>query len=226
MNPVPPSSRTIPRSCEDGADMDLAASRRPVAGNTFDKYGSSDPVVRRVMAQFFRSLDRCWHQAGPIGSLLDVGCGEGWITRTWARRLPGAQVVGVDREDPRLRRHWDDAWEPNVRLQVADAHELPHPDGAFDVVCALELLEQVDDPEQVMRELTRCARRAVVVSVPREPLWRALNLASLRYVRALGNSPATRNHWGKRAFVDLVAGHASVERVETPLPWTLVLARP
>lgn len=206
--------------------MDLAASRRPAAGNAFDKYGSADPVVRRVMAGFFRSLDRCWRQAGPAETLLDVGCGEGLITRTWARRLPGAEVVGVDRDSPELRRHWNVAPEPNVTLAVADAHRLPYADDAFDVVCAIEMLEQADNPAVVLRELTRCARRAVIVSVPREPLWRALNVASGRYVRALGNSPGNRYHWSARAFEGAVAEHATVERVETPLPWTIVLARP
>ena len=206
--------------------MDLAESRRPVAGNAFDKYGSTDPVVRRVMSGFFRALDRCWAQAAPEGPVLDVGCGEGWITRTWARRLPGAQVVGVDREDPRLRRHWDEAREPNVTLGVADGHALPYEDGAFDVVTCIEVLEQVDDPDRFLAELSRVARRAVIVSVPREPLWRVLNVANGRYVRALGNSPATRNHWSQRAFVELVGEHATVERVEAPLPWTMVLARP
>lgn len=206
--------------------MGSPTSRRPVAGNTFDKYGSSAPVVRRVMSGFFRSLDRCWHQAGPAATLLDVGCGEGWVTRAWARRLPDARVVGVDREDPELRRHWNAASEPNVTLQVGDAHALPYADDAFDVVTAIEMLEQVGDPARVLRELTRCARRAVIVSVPREPLWRALNLASGRYVRALGNSPGTCNHWSASAFRGLVAEHARIERVETPLPWTIVLARP
>lgn len=206
--------------------MDVPASRPAVAGNSFDKYGSTDPVVRRVMSGFFGSLDRCWHQAGPAATLLDVGCGEGWITRTWARRLPDARVVGVDREDSELRRHWNAASEPNVTLQVADAHALPYADDAFDLVCAIEMLEQADDPAEVLREVTRCARRAVIVSVPREPLWRALNLASGRYVRALGNPPGTCNHWSASAFKGLVAEHADIERVETPLPWTIVLARP
>lgn len=206
--------------------MDLEASREPVAGNTFDKYGSTDPVVRRVMSGFFRSLDRCWAQAGPYDGLLDVGCGEGWVTRAWARRRPGAEVVGLDREDPRLRQQWNAAREPNVTFAVADAAALPYADRSFDVVTALEMLEQVDDPAGVLRELTRCARRAVIVSVPREPLWRGLNVASGRYLSALGNSPGNRHHWSSRAFSQLVAEHATVEIVETPLPWTIVLARP
>ena len=35
-------------------------------GNTFDKYGSSNPVVRRLMSGFHRTLDELWHQAAPV----------------------------------------------------------------------------------------------------------------------------------------------------------------
>jgi 2-polyprenyl-3-methyl-5-hydroxy-6-metoxy-1,4-benzoquinol methylase len=47
-----------------------------VTGNTYDKYGSTNPVVRRLMAAFERSLDELLGRAAP-SSLLDVGCGEG-----------------------------------------------------------------------------------------------------------------------------------------------------
>ena len=53
-------------------------------GNTFDKYGSANPVVRRLMAGFHGTLDELWARAAPE-SVLDVGCGEGVLTLDWAR---------------------------------------------------------------------------------------------------------------------------------------------
>jgi 2-polyprenyl-3-methyl-5-hydroxy-6-metoxy-1,4-benzoquinol methylase len=66
-----------------------------VTGNTYDKYGSTNPVVRRLMGGFQRTLDELFDRAEPT-SLLDVGCGEGLLVHRWAQRLGGRRVVGID----------------------------------------------------------------------------------------------------------------------------------
>ena len=65
-----------------------------VTGNTYDKYGSTNPVVRRLMAGFERTLDELWEKASPA-TILDVGCGEGVLTHRWAQNVEG-RVVGID----------------------------------------------------------------------------------------------------------------------------------
>ena len=55
-----------------------------------------------------------------------------------------------------------------------------------------------DDPERALDVLAGLARPWLIASVPREPLWRALNLARLSYVGDLGNTPGHLNHWSKR----------------------------
>jgi hypothetical protein len=49
--------------------------------------------------------------------------------------------------------------------------------------------------------MARCAERHLLVSVPREPLWRMLNMARGAYWPALGNTPGHLNHWSRRSFV-------------------------
>ena len=67
-----------------------------VTGNTYDKYGSTNPVARRMMAGFDGALDALLAQADP-GSILDVGCGEGVLGQRFALRLgEGSLVVWID----------------------------------------------------------------------------------------------------------------------------------
>jgi 2-polyprenyl-3-methyl-5-hydroxy-6-metoxy-1,4-benzoquinol methylase len=194
-----------------------------VTGNTYDKYGSENPVVRRMMAGFERSLDELLARAAPR-TLLDVGCGEGVLTHRWAQRLDG-RVVGLDLEDPAIQSEWDKRRAPNLDYRVMKAENLPFADGEFDVAAAIEVLEHVPDPEHTVSEMARVASGHLLVSVPREPLWRVLNMARGAYLRDLGNTPGHVNHWSRRGFVELLSRHGEVVETRSPFPWTMVLVR-
>lgn len=192
-------------------------------GNTYDKYGSANPVVRRLMAGFERNLGNLFAAAGPR-SVLDVGCGEGVLTERWAQRLEPGRVVGIDLEDPELAAQWR-ARPPhgNLEFRAMIAERLQFHDSEFDLVTATEVLEHVTDPELVLSEMARVARRHLIVSVPHEPLWRALNLARGAYVRELGNTPGHLNHWTRRSLAQLLGRYGEVVQVRAPFPWTMLL---
>jgi 2-polyprenyl-3-methyl-5-hydroxy-6-metoxy-1,4-benzoquinol methylase len=193
-------------------------------GNTFDKYGSANPVVRRMMAGFHAALDDLWGRAAPQ-SVLDVGCGEGVLTAQWAERLGDGRVVGIDLDDPKLRAEWARRERPNLSFQAVDATALPFAGGEFDLAAAIEVLEHVPEPERTLAEMARVAERWLLLSVPREPVWRAMNVARGAYLRALGNTPGHVNHWSRRSFLALAGRHGEVAEVRTPFPWTMVLVR-
>jgi 2-polyprenyl-3-methyl-5-hydroxy-6-metoxy-1,4-benzoquinol methylase len=195
-----------------------------VTGNTYDKYGSTNPVVRRLMGGFERTLDELFVQAQPT-SLLDIGCGEGVLTHQWAQRLGDARVVGIDLEDATLQAEWETRRAPNLEYRVMKAENLPFTDGEFDVATAIEVLEHVPDPAHTVAEMARCAQRHLLVSVPREPLWRMLNMARGAYLSDLGNTPGHLNHWSKRSFVRLLERHGTVVEARSPFPWTMLLVR-
>jgi ubiquinone/menaquinone biosynthesis C-methylase UbiE len=194
-----------------------------VTGNTYDKYGSTNPVVRRLMANFEGTLEELFRRAAP-GSLLDVGCGEGVLTHAWAQRIEG-RVVGIDLDDPQLHEQWKRRQAPNLEYRVMKAESLPFADNEFEVASAIEVLEHVPDPEHTVSEMARVASGHLLVSVPREPLWRGLNMARGAYLRDLGNTPGHVNHWSKRGFVQLLSRYGAVEEARSPFPWTMLLVR-
>jgi ubiquinone/menaquinone biosynthesis C-methylase UbiE len=190
-------------------------------GNTYDKYGSSNPIERRLMATFMARLDDAL-PAVPPERILEVGVGEGEVADRVAQRYPDAFVTGIDLPDPSLADHWS---SKRFAASFADIEQLPFGDAGFDLVLAIEVLEHVPDPAAALRELRRVARGDVVFSVPREPIWRVANLARGKYWGDLGNTPGHIQHWSRSAFVRQVGAHFDVTTVHSPTPWTMVAAR-
>jgi ubiquinone/menaquinone biosynthesis C-methylase UbiE len=204
--------------------MSSAPAADVPTGNTYDKYGSQNPVVRRLMAGFERTLDELFTQAAPR-SVLDVGCGEGVLSLQWAQRVAPGRVVGIDLADPKLAAEWTTREAPNLEFTTMAAEQLSFADDEFDLVAATEVLEHVPDPARVLAEMARVASGHLLVSVPHEPLWRVLNVARGAYVRQLGNTPGHLNHWTRRGFVKLLSDFGHVTEVRSPFPWTMLLVR-
>jgi SAM-dependent methyltransferase len=191
-------------------------------GNTYDKYGTANPIERRVMANFFATLERALPTAAP-SRILEVGAGEGEVVgRVIHDRWPAVPMAVLDLPDPTLAGHWR---QRDLAGIFGSATALPLPDRCVDLVLAIEVLEHVDDPAGALREIARVAGADVVLSVPREPIWRALNVARGKYWRDLGNTPGHIQHWSSKTFVELVSQHLEVTGTWQPLPWTLVRAR-
>ncbi len=86
-------------------------------------------------------------------NVLDVGCGAGFLTNELARQ--GFAVTGLDASVQSLEvaRHYDATG--SVRYETGDANNLPYPAGTFEVACAMDLLEHVEQPARVIGEISR-----------------------------------------------------------------------
>ena len=194
-----------------------------VIGNHTQKYTARNPAIRLLTERWVANLDGVLGRVGdhePVRRALEVGCGEGVIADRLHHRF--GEVVALDLPDAGLRDDWRRYQGP--RFLHANAHQLPFGDGQFDVVVAAEVLEHLPDPARGLQEMARVGRRHLVLSVPREPVFRSCNLVAGRYVRDLGNTPGHLNHWSRRSFVRFVSQVAEVRGVTCPFPWTCVWA--
>lgn len=189
------------------------------AGNTYDKFNTTNPIARRMM-QGFESDFTVLFQRTQAQRILEVGCGEGHMLRIM-RQASDAQLFGLDVDIPVLKQAA--VLCPDAGLAFVDGHHLSYPADAADLVVACEVLEHVARPERVLEEIARVTSRWVILSVPREPIWRVLNMARGRYLADLGNTPGHINHWSTGAFVSLAAKVFSVIDVRQPFPWTMLL---
>jgi len=194
-----------------------------VIGNRYDKYGSKNPVVRGLMAGFDRGLHELLDLTGAPGAILEVGCGEGHVTAKLAARFPGARVLGTDFSQAIV----DEArtLHPALEFRACSIYDAPSL-GRWDLIVACEVFEHLEAPARALDAVCRAASSQVLITVPREPLWRLLNLARGRYWSALGNTDGHVQHWSRGALLRFVASRLDVVAVRAPLPWTQVLGRP
>ncbi|MBC7742593.1 MAG: 3-demethylubiquinone-9 3-O-methyltransferase [Bdellovibrionaceae bacterium] len=85
--------------------------------------------------------------------VLDVGCGGGFLSNALAEA--GLRVTGVDLSEESLHVAHKHDLTQTVTYQKADAYHLPFPDQTFEVVTAMDFLEHVEDPAEVIKEFSR-----------------------------------------------------------------------
>lgn len=191
-----------------------------IVGNVFDKYGSRNPIYRRLVQAYFHQLEDFLTKVRPR-RMLEVGCGEGFVGGWLSAKIANAQVFALDLSVGMLRdashRH------SSVRFVAGDGYSLPFVDGSFDLVLCLEMLEHLERPADALREVRRVSGGFLIASVPDEPIWRILNVVRGVYWRRLGNTPGHVQHWNRRGFLNLLAADWGVREVAAPLPWMMAL---
>jgi ubiquinone/menaquinone biosynthesis C-methylase UbiE len=102
-------------------------------------------------------------------AVLDVGCGLGYLGRTyWRFYGEGGSYVGIDLSDGLLKQAAEMSGEwaagGSARFARADAGSLPFPDGTFDWTSCQTLLMHVEEPGRVLAEMMRVTRPGGLVT--------------------------------------------------------------
>jgi demethylmenaquinone methyltransferase/2-methoxy-6-polyprenyl-1,4-benzoquinol methylase len=141
----------------------------------FDRIAPRYDLVNTLLTA---GVDSTWRRAAaaatrlpPGGSAVDVACGSGRLTAELARLAgPTGRVVGVDFSEAMLsvarRQH------AGLEFAWANALALPFGEGEFDAATMGFGLRNLDDPVGGLREMTRVARRAVVLEFVKPPAGR------------------------------------------------------
>jgi 2-polyprenyl-3-methyl-5-hydroxy-6-metoxy-1,4-benzoquinol methylase len=196
------------------------------AGNYYDKYHTQNPIARKLMDGFMRSFDQLVSASGVTTSAFEMGCGEGELSIRLARR--GLRVSGVDIAADAIMeaRTRVKAAGVDVALGTGSIYELDAAAYRSDLVVCCEVLEHLDDTQAALAKLHALCGNRLIASVPREPLWRAMNMARGKYLSDLGNTPGHVQHWSRNRFLEVLSSRFRVLQVRSPLPWTMALCEP
>lgn len=143
----------------------------PAYPETADIETSSDDYARRFagpVGEWFLSVQReaalSLLNSVPHGHVLEVGGGHGQLTEALLKNGCRVTVLGSDASCQNRIRHLIDG--DRCRFEAGNLIDVPFPDRAFDVVLSFRLLPHVQRWPDLIRELTRTARHAVIVDYP------------------------------------------------------------
>ncbi|BBO67057.1 hypothetical protein DSCA_09870 [Desulfosarcina alkanivorans] len=196
-----------------------------IVGNTYDKYSSKNPIVKMIMEGFESALSELVAKVSPT-EIHEIGCGEGYWVLRW--REQGLVTRGCDFSSHVIKIARTNATKRGLSaslFNIRSIYDLESGRDSSDLVVCCEVIEHLEQPEAGLQALQRVVDRHLIVSVPREPLWRGLNIARGKYLWDWGNTPGHIQHWSKDGFVRLVAKYFEVIEVRNPIPWTMLLCR-
>ncbi|WP_299768842.1 class I SAM-dependent methyltransferase [uncultured Dokdonia sp.] len=186
------------------------------------KYENEGMIAKYLVTNYFKSVRKLLEKIPTVQSAHEIGIGEGRSTSILSELVPnlsGSEFV--EHLVPLAKKN-----NPTLSIFQESVYELKYENEHVDLVFLLEVLEHLDYPDVALDEIKRISKEYLILGVPREPLWRILNMARFKYLKDLGNTPGHLNHWSKKSLIKLIeAKFGKVIAVENPIPWTIILAK-
>ena len=113
-----------------------------------------------------KCLDRILSDAAGCSSILEVGCGNGFLAEKLAAVVPEVTAADIYLNPEVSRR------PSSIKFVRSNAEQLDFPDASFDIVVATHMLEHLQRPRQAAEEMRRVARSGIIIVVPRERPYR------------------------------------------------------
>ncbi len=186
----------------------MTASGVSYYSSNYHKHTYDNRLYQGHLRAFLKQLYAMLAQT-EARSVLDAGCGEGFVADFLARQDPDLRITGVDLSEAAVA-YAQEHFGAHARFRAGSLYKLPFSDNSFDAVVCSEVLEHLEDPERAIGELKRVARTHVLITVPREPYFGWLNALG----RLLGATPDPGHvhFWTKKGFQDLINRHFDAAR--------------
>lgn len=194
---------------------------KPEDENFTGKYTEGGLIAKKLVDNYFKSVSKLLSKCETIEKAHEIGAGEGLSTQRLKSMVPfisASEFVNELVKKAQLN-------NPEINIFQESVYELQYENDSVDLIFLLEVLEHLDYPKKALQEIKRVSTRYLILGVPREPLWRFLNMCRFKYLRDFGNTPGHLNHWSTQSLVKLIEQEfGPVISIETPIPWTIILA--
>ncbi len=194
--------------------------------SNFEKYTRNSKLKNHWVGQFLSIVSNLC-VGTEAESVLDVGCGEGFVVESILEKKSLTRIVGIDISTEAIE--VAQKMKLDASFLVGSAYELPFKDSEFDMVICTEVLEHLENPLVALKEVHRVSKKYAILSVPNEPFFMMGNLAVGKNWSRFGNDIEHINHWIWFLFMRFVQknGFRVIKRVMPfpyiAFPWTILL---
>ncbi len=153
----------------------------------YDEYDQGDPykVKNNINSEFHKRrfditlefvLKACNILNTKKPKVLDVGCGEGYITYEIKKQIPEANVFGIDNSTLAIKtaKNFN-----GINFIFGDAMNLTFDDNYFDIVVCNNLIEHVDNPNEVLKEIKSKLKDGGYIIISTPSFFRIENIIKL-----------------------------------------------
>lgn len=192
----------------------------------YDKYTSKNILKRKMVDNLNKKiLDEIQKIAKENTNrkikLLDVGCGEGFITNLIYDNIDNVEICGIEytKEAVDIAKKLNS----NIKFEQGNIYDIHYESNTFDIVLCTEVLEHLEHPDRALVELKRVSKKHIILSVPHEPWFCLGNLLVLKNVSRLGNPIDHINHWTHTKFNKFIEMNLGKEfQSKLSFPWIII----
>ena len=119
------------------------------------------------MRFFWKKYSNCFKKYWNLSSdnsVLDVGCGKGFMLYDFLQLIQGIKLKGIDISEYAIKNSL-----PEVKnlIQVANAKKLPFPDNSFDFVISINTVHNLEKSEcaKALKEISRVCKKNAFITV-------------------------------------------------------------
>jgi ubiquinone/menaquinone biosynthesis C-methylase UbiE len=193
---------------------------RNKGGNLYNKYETNNPIVILFMNKFFKDLN-FFLDSVNINTVLDVGCGEGYVTNHIRQYKNDINIEGIEYYNDVIQKA--KSLHPFIKVSQGSIYNLPFDDKTFDLIVLSEVLEHLEQPEKAIEEIIRVSNKYCIITVPNEPFFRIANLIRFKYLSAFGNTPGHIQNWTNKDFEKLLNKYFCKVTVKKSTLWQIAL---
>lgn len=190
--------------------------------SNWQKFNNRNLLAKLAIRNYLNSIASLVQSKLPK-TVLDVGCGEGFVIRHLLNHNKGLSIRGIDCNEEALG--FARKLNPEADFNLSNINETSFLDKTYDLVMCLEVLEHLRDVSKALAGLVKLTGRYCIISVPKEPYFSICRFLGGKDFTRYGRHSEHLQHFSQTKIYQIVGRYFNIEKIIGSFPWIIILGR-